>query len=135
MKSKIYYLAFAITFCMCLISFAKKLPIVGFSAFALSCYFLLAEFLTKTMKAMAKATIQYDLSDNDDRMEYDRANKSLDMSMFIWDAVYNMKKEFERILESNQNTTQAEFDLLDKVFERIHEGLDEHGIRIDELIN
>ncbi len=47
MKSKIYYLAFAITFCMCIIAFMKSMLIVGMSSFMLSCYLLLAAFFNE----------------------------------------------------------------------------------------
>ncbi len=83
---------------------------------------------------MATATLHYDLFDSDDKMEFKRVNKSLDMALCLWEITYNLKKEFERMLESN-DASNADFELLDKIFEKIRENIDEHGIRVDDLIN
>jgi hypothetical protein len=34
---------------------------------------------------MAQAILKYDLSDPDDRMEFERANKSLEMALVLWE--------------------------------------------------
>ena len=46
---------------------------------------------------MAKATLEYNLSDPEDAMAHLRAVKSLDMAMALWDIVHNTKKGLERI--------------------------------------
>ena len=43
---------------------------------------------------MAKAILEYDLKDADDLMEFTRANKSLDLSLCLWEIMYNTKKKF-----------------------------------------
>lgn len=85
---------------------------------------------------MAKAILEFDLTDGDDRMEHLRAIKSTSMALMIWHLVYNTKKEILRELEASDLNGSADhdYDLLDKVFEKIHELLDEHGIKIDDLI-
>jgi len=82
---------------------------------------------------MPKATITYDLDDNDDLMAYNRANKSLDMSLAIWDITYNTRKEIERDLEHN-NAPESSYDLLHEILGKIHAIFDDHGIRIDDLV-
>ena len=38
---------------------------------------------------MSKANLEFDLSDLDDRMEFERVNKSTDMALVLWEMVYN----------------------------------------------
>lgn len=83
---------------------------------------------------MAIALIKYDLADTDDRMEYNRANKSLDMAIMLWEILHNSKKEFYRNIENDNNSTDREFELVDKIFARIWEIAEENNINIDTLI-
>lgn len=83
---------------------------------------------------MATATLTFDLTDTDDRQEHLRCVKSLDMALVIWDIVYEIKKRTERQLENSETSTDAEFQLHEKIFEEIHDTLNERGIKIDDLI-
>jgi hypothetical protein len=80
---------------------------------------------------MAKAKIEFDLNDVDDRMAHLRAIKSLDMAMALWDITHNTKKGLEWSLE---NKDVDKYEVLEMVFEKIYEILDEHNVRTDELI-
>lgn len=80
---------------------------------------------------MAKAKIKYDLNDIDDRMAHLRAIKSLDMAMALWDITHNTKKGLEWSLEGKDID---KYEVLEMVFEKIYEILDEHNVRTDELI-
>ena len=84
---------------------------------------------------MAIAYLKYDLSDSDDKMEYDRINKSLDMAVMLWEILYNTKKSFYRNLENDDMSTESEFELTDKIFARIWEIAGENNINIDTLIS
>jgi hypothetical protein len=81
---------------------------------------------------MAKATLEYDLSDPDDVMAHLRAVKSLDMAMALWDIVHNTKKGLEWSMEGKEID---KYDALELVYEKIHEILNDHNIITDELIN
>ncbi len=81
---------------------------------------------------MAKAKIEYDLNDQDDRMAHLRAVKSLDMAMALWDITHNTKKGLEWAMEGKEID---KYDALEMVFEKIHEILNAHNIDTDELIN
>jgi len=81
---------------------------------------------------MAKATLEYNLSDPDDAMAHLRAIKSLDMAMALWDIVHNTKKGLEWSMEGKDID---KYDALELVFEKIHEILGEHNIITDELID
>jgi hypothetical protein len=64
-------------------------------------------------------------------MAHLRAIKSLDMAMALWDITHNTKKGLEWSMEGKE---MDKYDALEMVFEKIHEILDEHNIRTDELI-
>jgi hypothetical protein len=81
---------------------------------------------------MAKATIEYNLSDPDDAMAHLRAVKSLDMAMALWDIVHNTKKGLEWSMEGKEID---KYDALELVYEKIHEILNDHNIITDELID
>jgi len=80
---------------------------------------------------MAKAKIEFDLNDVDDRMAHLRAVKSLDMAMALWELTHNTKKGLEWSMEGKE---MDKYDALEMIFEKIYEILDEHNIRTDELI-
>ena len=80
---------------------------------------------------MAEAILKYDLNDSDDSMAHMRAVKSLDMALALWDITHNTKKRIEWSLESKELN---KYEVLDLVYERIYEILDEHNIKLDDLI-
>ena len=80
---------------------------------------------------MAKATITYDLTDPDDRLEHLRAIKATDMALVIWELVYNTRKRIEYDIDVNYLGGNA---VLDWIMVEIGERLDEHGIVIDDLV-
>jgi hypothetical protein len=80
---------------------------------------------------MAEAILKYDLNDSDDAMAHMRAVKSLDMALALWDITHNTKKNIEWFLESKELN---KYEVLDLVYERIYEILDEHNIKLDDLI-
>ena len=80
---------------------------------------------------MAEAILKYDLNDSDDAMAHMRAVKSLDMALAFWDITHNTKKNIEWSLESKELN---KYEVLDLVYERIYEILDEHNIKLDDLI-
>jgi len=81
---------------------------------------------------MAKAILEYDLNDIDDIMAHKRATKSLDMAMALWDITHNTKKSLEWSMDGKE---MDKYDTLDMVFDKLHEILNEHNIRLDDLIN
>lgn len=90
---------------------------------------------------MAKAKLEFDLTDHDDRMEFARATKSLDMALAIWQMATNTKKSLGWQIESeaeknnlSQEVVDAQFDTLNNVFAKFYEILEENSINIDNLI-
>jgi hypothetical protein len=86
---------------------------------------------------MAKAILEFDLNEPDDRMAHIRAVKSLDMASFIFELTLNTKKQLEHELASYEfkNIELKDYEVLNMVFKKIYELADEHGINIDDLIN
>lgn len=81
---------------------------------------------------MTKATLTFDLSDPDDRLEHIRAVNADNLAFALWEIVFNLKKTMERELEAAQEL--SDYDILDKTFEHIHVILDDHGIIIDDWV-
>jgi hypothetical protein len=81
---------------------------------------------------MAKAKLEYDLNEPDDMMAHKRAVKSLDMALALWDITHNTKKSLEWSMEGKE---MDKYDALEMVFDKIYEILDEHNIKLDDLIN
>ena len=80
-----------------------------------------------------KTIIEYSDSE-DDKMALKRAMKATDMASILFEMQVNMKKKFIRILDAKE-ATEAEYTLLDSVWEDINEEFKSHGIYIDDLIN
>lgn len=73
---------------------------------------------------MAIAVIKYDLSNPDDKMDFARANASMNMACFIFKILNNGK----RIFKHNENVT------IDDVWEYLWEEARDNGVDIDKLI-
>jgi DNA-binding sugar fermentation-stimulating protein len=71
---------------------------------------------------MAIALVKYDLSNEDDKMDYKRANASLNMACFIFEVLINGKKKFR------------DCDDADKIWEYLWETAKDNGVEIDNLI-
>jgi hypothetical protein len=80
---------------------------------------------------MAKATLEYDLNDLDDRYAHKRAVKSLELALALWDITHNTKKG---LMWSMEGKEMDKYDALEMVFDKINEILDEHNINTEELI-
>ena len=80
---------------------------------------------------MAEAILKYDLNDMDDAMAHMRAVKSLDMALALWELLNNSKRTLERAMHEKE---MNKYEALDMVYERIYELMDEHNIKLDDLI-
>jgi hypothetical protein len=80
---------------------------------------------------MAEAILKYDLNDTDDAMAHMRAIKSLDMALALWELLNNSKRTLERTMHEKE---MDKYEALDMVYERIYELMDEHNIKLDDLI-
>lgn len=80
---------------------------------------------------MAKATLEFNLNDPDDSRAHMMAVKSLDMALVLWEMAHNTKKSIHNQIEFNKLDA---YDAVDKVFEKLWEEMNDHGINLDNLI-
>lgn len=84
---------------------------------------------------MAKAILEFDLNEPDDRKDHMRAVKSTDMALALWEIVYNIKKKIEYEIEQDEYLDLSQYDIVDKIYEKIQNELNERGINLDQLLN
>jgi len=80
---------------------------------------------------MSKANLTFDLSDGDDRLEFERIMKSKDMAMMLWELDMNGYRKFTKYNERQEGAYQ---EGIEEVFEYIRELLKEHQIDVEQLI-
>ena len=83
-----------------------------------------------------KAIIEFNLDDSDDSHSYYQMNKASDMASALWEMMYNTKKSLEYEIEDFDDKDKKEmnaYDMLDKVYERFWEILQEHDISVDKI--
>jgi hypothetical protein len=80
---------------------------------------------------MSTATLTFDLSDSDDRYEFNRATKALDMAMLLWELQMNGYRKFTKYNERQEGAYQ---EGIEEVFEYIRNLLQEHQIDVEDLI-
>jgi hypothetical protein len=80
---------------------------------------------------MSKATLTFDLTDFDDRFEYTRMIKALDMAMMLWELDMNGYRKFTKYNERQDDAYQ---EGIEEVFEYIRGLLREHNIDVEQLI-
>jgi hypothetical protein len=81
---------------------------------------------------MAKAILKFDLTDSDDAMEFERATKATDMALVLWQLVFNTKKQIFNEIEFEK--IESPYDAIDKLYERLYEELNDHGLNMDKLV-
>jgi hypothetical protein len=79
-----------------------------------------------------KAILEFDLTDVEDKIEHLRCVTSSNMSMFIWDLVYRLRKEVENDIEFSK-TDLSNYDVIELIYKKILDSLDEYHIDVDEL--
>lgn len=81
---------------------------------------------------MAKAILEFDLDNPDDRMAHFRAVKSTDMANVLFELTHNLKRDCVSDVEDEPKLTKQ--GAVELVFKRMYELLESHNIQIDELI-
>ena len=80
---------------------------------------------------MSTATLTFDLSDSDDRYEFNRVTKARDMAMMLWELDMNGYRKFTKYNDRQEGAYQ---EGIEEVFEYIRELLKEHQIDVEQLI-
>ena len=81
---------------------------------------------------MAKAILEFDLTDADDAMEFQRATKATDMALVLWELVFNTKKNMYNQIEFDK--IESPYDAIDKFYEKLYDELSDHGLNMDKLV-
>ena len=80
---------------------------------------------------MSTAILTFDLTDSDDRIEFNRATKARDMAMMLWELDMNGYRKFTKYNERQEGAYQ---EGIEEVFEYIRGLLQEHQIDVEQLI-
>ena len=80
---------------------------------------------------MSKATLTFDLSDGDDRMEFERMIKAKDMAMLLWEIDMNGYRKFTKYNDRQEGAYQ---EGIEEVFEYFRALLSHHEIYVEQLI-
>ena len=78
-----------------------------------------------------KAKLVFDLNEYEDRIDYERVNKSLDMVNALWHFLYNSKKQ---LLMDVEDESVDKFDAVELVYGRLFELLEEHDVNVNKLV-
>ena len=80
---------------------------------------------------MSKANLTFDLSDSNDRVEFNRISKARDMASLLWEIEMNGYRKFTKYNDRQEGAYQ---EGIEEVFEYIRELLKEHQIDVEQLI-
>jgi len=80
---------------------------------------------------MAKATLEFDLSEPDDVQAHKRAVKSLDLVLALWDIDQYLREQ----VKYNESLSKEAYDALDKAREELYNILRNRNISFDDLIS
>jgi hypothetical protein len=78
-----------------------------------------------------KAKLVFDLNEYEDRIDYERVNKSLDIVNALWSFLYNSKKQ---LLMDVEDESVDKFDAVELTYGRLFELLEEHDVNINKLV-
>ena len=79
---------------------------------------------------MAKATLEFNLDDNEDSQLFSRCVKATDMALVLWEINANLRRTFK-----HETDKKWDYKTIDEMMERIARIYEEHNINIDELIS
>ena len=79
-----------------------------------------------------KAKLEFNLDDSDDSMAFDRASKSLDLCLALWDFDQKLRSAIKHPKEGISDET---YSAIEEIREDFLTALSDHGIVLDRLIN
>ena len=83
---------------------------------------------------MATAILKFDLTNQDDLQEFRRMTSSLEVTMSLWEILYNTKKKVISKLD-DADVDEKVYDIIDDLYKSFWEICDENHIKIDNLIS
>ena len=88
---------------------------------------------TKPTNQMAKAILEFDLTDPDDARAHMRCVKATDMALVIWDIMHRMRKDCINVAVM-QDKSSDYIEGINYTIEAIQEVINKYDINTDELI-
>ena len=82
---------------------------------------------------MAKAILEFDLNEPDDREAHKRAVKSLDLVLALWDIDQYLRSQIKYGNETE--ITDEQYKILEETRTKLHQILSEYNISFDELLS
>ena len=82
---------------------------------------------------MAKATLEYDLDEIDDRDAHLRAIKSLSLTIALWEMDQHLRSELKYGTREGELSEEA-YRAIERTREKLREILDDNGIVLDDLM-
>jgi hypothetical protein len=79
---------------------------------------------------MAKAILEFDLNETEDRNEHERMLKSLDLCLALWDMDQYLRSQ----TKYNESLTQEQWDILDETRTKLYEIMNAKAISLDDLL-
>ena len=79
-----------------------------------------------------KAILKFDLSDIDDKIEFNQCTKANDMAHVLWELALNSKKNFTKYKEGEE---EAYYKAAYEIFEHIYDLLESYDINVDKLLS
>ena len=83
---------------------------------------------------MSKAILEFNTSDPEENKALQRALKSTNMAIILFQIIHNLKKKCEHIADGLEADSDK-YDGIYVVFQQIEKLLEEHKVDIDELID
>ena len=91
---------------------------------------------------MAKARIEFDLTDLDDRMEFEKATKASDMALTLWSFSSKTYKSTEQEIEAefdrnviSKEVYDAKLETFYNVYAKFHELMEKYSINLNNLVS
>ncbi len=81
---------------------------------------------------MAKAILEFDLNEPDDREEHKRMLKSLDIMLVLWDYDNYLRGQLKY---NEDGLTDQQYEVLEKARSEFYDILNKHGVSFDELLS
>ena len=80
---------------------------------------------------MAKAILEFDLNESEDRDEHARMMKSLDILMVMWDYDQYLRTQ----VKYNENLTQEQHDVFQEARDKFYELMNDRQVSLDDLLS
>lgn len=81
---------------------------------------------------MAKAILEFDLNEPDDREEHKRMLKSLDIMLVLWDYDNYLRGQLKY---NEDGLTDQQYEVLEKARKEFYDILNKRGVSFDELLS